>query len=440
VDSSVKSDYWKGVERGSRTKWVIGIGSTIALLLLIALMTWLRPGVPKSVKILAGVEGSHSHRIAESYAKFAEGHGVRAEVVATAGSGEILSRFAGDHIPTLGFLQSGVEREVGDGTAPETLQSLGSLYFEPIWLFVRNDSGIHDIPDLEGKRVFPGRPGSDARSAARSLLRAYGLAGEPILSDIEQLTPSQAVETLLAGGLDAVVVAGDTANGLVLQLLAEDTVRPIAARHAEVFTRIHPDFANILIPQGLFSLSQMLPREDVRVVAPAINLVADESLHPALVDLFLDAATTIHGGATKLSKRGEFPSEDYTSLPLNADAKEYYKKGPSGLRRYLPFWLASLVDQLIVLGLPIFVVLSSVFKGLPVALEWKTKIDLAKVYRRIQAVENAADQASRRDEYLRVLDAAEAECDALHVPRMHLSQYFELRQYIHDLRKRVERA
>ena len=428
------------MERRSRVKWAIGVVSTTALLLLIALMTWLRPGVPKSVKILAGVEGSHSHRAAESYAKFAEGHGVRAEVVVTAGSGEILSRFAGDGSPMLGFLQSGVEREVGDGDAPETLQSLGSLYFEPIWLFARNDSGIHDIPDLAGKRVFPGRPGSDARAAARSLLRAYGHVGEPINFDIEQFTLSQAVETLLAGGLDAVLLAGGTANALVRQLLAEDTVRPIPARHAEVVTRIQPDFANLLIPQGLFSLGQMLPREDVRVIAPAINLVADESLHPALVDLFLDAATTIHGGATKLSKRGDFPSEDYTSLPLNAEAKRYYKKGPSGLRRYLPFWLASLIDQLIVFGLPVFVVLSAVFKGLPVALEWKTKIDLAKVYRRIQAIENAADQASRRDEYLRVLDAAEAECDGLRMPRMHLPQYFELRQYIHDLRKRVERA
>jgi len=421
-------------------RWTIGVCATVALALLIALMTWLRPGVPKEVTILAGAEYSDSHRLAALYAAYVEDHGVRVRVLSTAGSGEILRRFGEAEEPTVGFLQSGAERGVGDGRAPHRLQSLGSLYLEPIWLLARNDAAIDDIPDLAGKRVFSGQPGSDVRGAVRNLLRVYEWEREATSGDVDQLTPSQAADALLENRLDAAFLAGDSESGPVLKLLQSDTVRPIPARHAEVFTRIQPDLANLLIPQGLFSLAKMLPREDVRVIAPAINLVADDKLHPALVDLFLDAASHIHGGPTRLSKRGEFPSEDYTSLPLNADARRYYKNGPSGLRKYLPFWMASLVDQLLVFGLPFFVVLSSVFKGIPVALEWKTKIDLAKLYRRIQAIENAPDQATRRDEYLGVLKAAEAECDAMHIPRMHLPQYFELRQYIHDLHQRLVEA
>jgi hypothetical protein len=320
------------------------------------------------------------------------------------------------------------------------LQSLGSLYFEPTYLFVREGSDIRDIPDLDGKRVFSGQPGSDTRAAVRALLDVYDIDRQAPDTELDRLTQAEAADALVAGEIDAAFLAGESGRAPVRRLLADDSIRSIAAKHADVFTRIHPDIGSLLIPQGLFDLGRMIPRRDLRVVAPAINLVADEALHPALVDLFLDAATSMHRHATLLSKRGEFPSEDYTSLPMNPEAVRYYKQGPSGLRKYLPFWLASLIDQLIIYGLPVFVVLSSVFKGIPVALEWKTKIDFMKVYKQIQAIENASDHESKREEYLRQLDAIEAACAKLRVPRLHLVHYFELRQYIHDMRERFERG
>jgi TRAP-type uncharacterized transport system substrate-binding protein len=53
---------------------------------------------------------------------------------------------------------------------------LGSLYFEPTWVFVRDGAAIVELTDLRGKRVFAGRPGSDARATAHALLRVFGVA------------------------------------------------------------------------------------------------------------------------------------------------------------------------------------------------------------------------------------------------------------------------
>lgn len=428
------------MERATRTNWIIAVVSIVSVILLVLLMTWLRPGVLKEVTILAGVEGSRARLWAERYADYVRAHGVKAIVVTTAGSGEILERFQTKQSATVGFLQSGVERELDDGEAPDGLESLGSLYFEPVWLFVRDDAGIDDIPDLKGKRVYWGDVGGDAWAAARTLLRAYGVEGSPPNPALDQLGPSEAADALLAGEVDAVFLAGAIAGTPVRRLLAEDGVHPMSAQHANVFTRIHPDIGSLVIPKGLFGLAQMIPREDVRVIAPAINLVADEALHPALVDLFLDAATSLHRNATLLSKRGEFPSEDYTSLPMNAEAVRYYKQGPSGLRKYLPFWLASLVEQLIIYGLPVFVVLSTVFKGIPVYLEWKLKLDFLKFYKRLKVIENASDRQERREHYFTELDRIEAESARVRVPGVHLPHYFELHQYIHDMRERMERG
>lgn len=426
------------VDRARRTNWIIAIVSLVSLVLLIALMSWLRPGVPKEVTILAGTEESRGYEWAQRYAEYFAEHGVRANVVATAGSGDILQRFQTAGGATVGFLQSGAERAIGERLAPKGLESLGSLYYEPVWLFVRADSTIGEISDLEGKRVYWGQDGSDARAAAEMVFEAYEVKHRELDPELDALTQLEAAALLGEGTIDAAVFSGAATSGEIRELLGRHGLRPASAKHAEAITRINPDMGALRIPQGLFSLKQMIPREDIEVIAPAVNLVANETLHPAIVDLFLDAATRIHRPATLLSKQGEFPSERYTSLPMNDDAARYYEKGPSGFRKYLPFWLASLVEQLIVFGLPVFVVLSTVFKGIPVYLEWKIKIDLLKFYRRLAAIEKAPKHDL--EACLAELAAMEAESAKLRIPAVHLPVYFEFRQSIHDMRDRLERG
>jgi hypothetical protein len=220
-------------------------------------------------------------------------------------------------------------------------------------------------------------------------------------------------------------------------LLRAEGVHPVSVKHAEVYRRMQPDVAVLRIPQGLFDLAQMIPRQDVRVIAPAINLVARENLHAALVDLFLDAARETHGHPTLLAPRGTFPSEDYTSLPMNADAARYYEKGPSGLRRYLPFWLATLVDRVVVYVVPFVVVVWTAFKGLPILTRFRFSLSLHGLYKRLKRIELADNADDQREGLFRELDAIEADSKSFPVPRTHLAAYFELRQNIHDLRDRL---
>ena len=426
------------MERVSNPKRTIAIVAAVALVGLIVLMSWLRPGVPKELSILAGPETSRSHQWAERYADYVQAHGIRANIVSTAGSGDILRQLSEDSQPAVGFLQSGVEREVGDGKPPAGLESLGSLYFEPNWVFASDSSAVTELSDIGGKRVFAGRPGSDARATAHALFRVFGLADQVDSEPHEDLTPSEAADALLAGDLDVIFLAGESEGSSIQRLLDADGVHPISVKHGDVYRRIQPDVGELLIPEGLFGLAQMIPRQDVRVIAPAINLVAREGLHPALVDLLLEAATSLHGGPSLLAERGTFPSQDYTSLPLSADAKRYYDKGPSGLRKYLPFWLATWIDRLIVYVVPILVVASSVFKGMPIVIELKARLAFRGFYARMQRIENATDQEANRDVYLAELDAIEDATRHIHIPQMHIAHYFEFRQYIHDLRSRLK--
>ena len=64
----------------------------------------------------------------------------------------------------------------------------------------------------------------------------------------------------------------------------------------------------------------------VAIVAgfPTATLVARESLHPALVQLFVQAAQQVHGGPGWFQRKGDFPNADNTERPIAAEA-------PSGL-------------------------------------------------------------------------------------------------------------
>ena len=120
-----------------------------------------------------------------------------------------------------------------------------------------------------------------------------------------------------------------------------------------------------MLPRGVFDLAADVPGQDVALVAPTANLVAKDSLHPALAYLLMRAASELHGRAGMLDKTGEFPAPLETGFPLSSEARRYYEAGVPLLQRYLPFWAANLVDRLWVMLVPIIAVVVPLGRALP---------------------------------------------------------------------------
>ena len=55
------------------------------------------------------------------------------------------------------------------------LVSLDSLFFEPLWIFHRNDLPLRRIPDLKGLRLAVGVEGSGTRVLTMRLLELNGV-------------------------------------------------------------------------------------------------------------------------------------------------------------------------------------------------------------------------------------------------------------------------
>jgi hypothetical protein len=156
----------------------------------------------------------------------------------------------------------------------------------------------------------------------------------------------------------------------------------------------------------------------------------------------LRAATEVHGRAGMLQKLGEFPAARESEFPLAEEAQRYYKSGTPFLYRYLPFWLANLMERMAVLLLPLVAVLLPLFRILPALIQWRNKSRLFKWYGELKLLEsrvaNSANPAQLNG-YLDRLDEIEDAVNNTRVGSTYVDYVYNLRLHIDMVRNRVHR-
>src|SRR5690606_8198734 len=83
-----------------------------------------------------------------------------------------------------------------------------------------------------------------------------------------------------------------------------------------------------------------------RLVASTTSLLASAKTHPAILQLFAQTATHLHGGGGWFSRAREYPNLEHSEVPASPEAVRAIRNGPPFLQRYLPFWLANLVERM----------------------------------------------------------------------------------------------
>ena len=428
-----------GVARTTRYRRVLFAASAVILLAVLLLtLRHVGPAVPGEVQLLTGPADSRYHEVGQRYAAYLRERGLRAQVVQTEGSFDNLLRLASQDASMAGFVQSAVDHEVADQGSLANLVSLGSLYFEPFWVFVRSEIDADDLADLEGRRIARGHPGGGARAVAQLLLDGVQVSKHVISAPYDNLDPDAAADALLAGEIDAACFVGEPRSPTLSRLIEADAVRPVSFRRAAAFAELYPSLAELSVPEGAFDLARNLPSTELKLLAPAANLVTRSDLHPAVVDLLLDAAGQMQRGPTPVARRGSFPSSRYVSLPLSPAAARFYKEGPSKLRKILPFRLATAIDRFTVVLLPVLTVAFGLFKLLPILIQARFKLQSQLYYKRLARLEKDAAEGEDHASVLARLDAIDRESAALAVPRPCLTPFLELRQYLHDMRERLK--
>ena len=412
---------------------VAGIGFAVAY-------QFVEPAPPKKIVITTGSDSGAYYQFAQRYAAILARDGVTLEVKTSAGSLENLQRLQADSAQ-VGFVQGGVMPPKVDPDAPDDsgLLSLGSLFYEPVWVFYRGDKPLTRLTDLRGKRLAIGQEGSGIRQLAQQLLEANEIPPSQHLVPLSGLT---AAEALQQGRIDAAFIIAAENAPVVQVLLRSPGIKVMSFAQAGAYQRRFPFLTKLTFPQGVADLVRNFPPDDIKLLAPTANLIVRADLHPALQSLLLQAASEVHGKSGFFQDAGEFPAYKDPLLPLSPDAARYFKSGPSLLQRYLPFWLAVLVDRLIVMLVPIFALLIPLLKVAPAIYTWRVRSKVFRCYGELKFLEDDLkhhfDPAKLAD-YRNRLDALDDEAAQLHVPLGFTDLVYTLREHVNLVRNILDK-
>jgi len=405
---------------------------------------FIRPAPPRQIVFSSGGEGGAYQSFAARYKDFLARYDIELVEKPSAGSMENLQRLRDENYPVdAAFVQGGTGRS-GDSGA---LATLGGLFHEPLWIFYR--AGLaQDLPggeldrigQLKGRRLAIGPLGSGTNKLAMELLEANGIQGAP--THLLASGGLGMVEALRQDKVDAVFVVGSTQSALVWLLLFTDGVRLMSLSHAEAYARRFPHLTRLTLPRGGVDLVRDIPPHDVALVSPQATLVVRDNIHPALVDLLLQAASEIHGEAGLFQKAGEFPRPTQLDFPLSSEAERYYKSGKPLLQRYLPFWAATLIDRLVVMLVPLFALLIPIVKFAPALYGWRVRSRIFRRYGELKLIETEVDlepQQHSRAEWLERLDRIEADVNRIPTPLPFTDLLYNLRAHIGLVREAIQR-
>ena len=416
--------------------WIVlvaGIGFAFAY-------QFVEPAPPKTIVITTGGESGAYYQFAKRYATILARNGITLEVKASAGSLQNIERLKADEAQ-IAFVQGGVVPPKADPDAEDDsgLLSLGSLFYEPVWVFYRGDKDLTRLTELRGKRIAIGQEGSGVRQLAQQLLDANEIPLDDRLVPVAGLS---AAEELQQGRIDAAFIIAAESAPVVQVLIRSPGIKLMSFAQDRAYQRRFPFLTKLTFPRGVADLVRDFPPDDIKVLAPTANLIVRDDLHPALQTLLLQAASEVHGKSGFFQDAGEFPAYMDQMLPLSPEAARYFKSGPSFLQRYLPFWLAVLVDRLIVMLVPIFVLLIPLLKVAPAIYNWRVRSKVFRIYGELKFLEddlkNHFDPAKLGD-YRNRLDSIDDEASVLHVPLGFTDLTYTLREHVNLVRRILDK-
>ena len=391
------------------------------------------PAPPSRLVLAAGQPGGAYTSFATRYAERLADHGVEVEILETRGSVDNLERLDAREAD-VAFVQGGTAGRYRD----TGLVSLGSVYFEPLWVFHQGDIPLETLAGLTGRRVAVGPQGSGTRALTLNLLGSNGLLDHGV--EAVEIGGAEAAEALRSGEIDALFGVAGPSSPLVQGLARDPALALMHFRRASAYSRRHDYLSELLLPEGVIDLAANVPARDVHLLAAAANLVAHPDVHPALLDLLLQAARQVHGSGDWFAERERFPAPENLVLPLSPDAQRFYEHGPPVLQRYLPFWAATWVERLKVMLLPLVMLLFPLAKVMPPVYTWRMRSRVYRWYQRVDDLEANAHHArdsQERAALLEELDRVEQEVADIHVPLSFMSQVYDLRMHLDMVRRRL---
>ncbi len=334
------------------------------------------------------------------------------------------------------FIQGGVL----DTRLAESIESLGSVSYEPVWIFYnkRIERKLDRFKDLAKLKVGLGPKDSGTWAVAKQL---FALNGIDIDADphYQSDTYENNLTDFLSGKLDVVINVNPHIDPVVNRLLHEPSAAIFELTHAVAYDKNLPFVKVVMLPASSIDVAKQIPSRDIALLATPTTLAVRKGVHPSLQMMLLMATKDAQRVTNNLyiSNEEKFPAYIDTTIPISNAATQYYDFGLPASLRYLPFWLGGFVERMWLVLLGLFAIAYPLSK-INVSLR-KVRYDnqLSYIWRQCVAIEGELAQAQensvRKQQVLARLNTMREKVLSQRVPVDCESSYFDLIELLDDL-------
>lgn len=407
----------------------------IVVLGFFATYQFVEPPPPKTLRIATGGKDGAYYAFAQKYASWLARDGITLDVVSTAGSVENLELLKKGEV-SLALVQGGTATDEDR----KVLQSMGTLFLEPVWVFLRKPSTIEGLAQLKGKRVTVGAPGSGTQLLTTELLAADGVTEAEATLIPEG--PARALSGLSEGKIDAAFMVASPQAPVVLSLLEDPAILPFSFRRLPAYTHRFPFLTAVTLSEGVLDLKQNIPPRDTQLLAAAANMVARSDLNSSLIPALLDTLTRVHEQGGVLEAKRQFPSVDLVDLPLNEDARRYILNGPSFLYRWLPYGTAVFLDRVKIMVLPFLALLIPLFRIAPPLYRWRVRAKIYRWYAAVREIDALVQHGARPEQAeaaAKKLKQVENDVASISVPLSYAGELYHLRAHLGFIARELDK-
>lgn len=417
--------------------WLVPvIGALVA-----ALFYFVAPPPPMSATMSTGHEKGGYHAFALRLQEELAREHFDLKLVNSSGSRQNLARLQDKESGVnIALLQSGQELEI-EPKQRQSLHSLGAVYQEPLWLFVRRYLQADTLQDLTERRVAIGSASGGLRMLVEPLLAAGGVDIEQLSGNWQPYTGRKAADELLAGKLDGAFFMAAAESELIQELAAHPEVRLFPFSRVRAYEHRLPFVQGMKVSRGLLSLPNDQPAHDMQTLGAQALLVINDRFHPAIAPLILATAQKVMEEGTLLDAAGEWPQADPQAFEMLPEAEYYHRKGPPLLQRYLPFRIASLADRYIILVIPLLMVLFPLFKIAGPVYRWRIRARTYRWYKYLRDIDKKFSRETLPNELdaeIQRLQELQNELGKVEVPLSYTHELYELHLHVRFVIHRLQ--
>lgn len=398
---------------------------------------FIQPSPKKEITIATGSTSGNYYKTALEYQKLLEKEKVKVNIINSAGSIENI-KLLKEKKADIAFIQNGtITNEKANG-----IKALASIYYEPLWVFYKNEGFPVDyIIQFISKKISVGVEGSGTKDLASNILSDNGI--DNTNSIILEYSNEKAKDELLAGNIDVMFVVSSHNSEVIKELLASPSVNVLSFKRARAYSRKYTFLEDLILYEGTLDLYKNLPDENINLLSTTANLVVNEGFPEELKRIFLKTIVEVHNKKDLFATASQFPNDLNMVLDLDEEAQRYFQYGDTFLEKIFPYWIASNIDRLKILLIPLITLLFPLFKGFFPLYNWSMRSKIYRWYEQLKIIDKNLEtlDKSKFNEELEKLEKLRAEIsNETKVPLSFMGEYYNLQLHIDHIKNKIEKA